>query len=93
MKTYKELIVWKKLNLFPSDENFGLKSQIRRCSVSIPSSIDEGFGKNSMKDFIRFLRISMRSLFEFLIKTTFNLEYINKEAFEKNDKNSRYCRV
>jgi len=94
MKTYKELIVWQKSmqlvttiykisKLFPSDENFGLTSQIRRCTVSIPSNIAEGFGRNSTKNFIRFLQITIRSLFEFQtqIETALNLEYIKKETY------------
>lgn len=94
MKTYKELIVWQKSmqlvttiykisKLFPSDENFGLTSQIRRCTVSIPSNIAEGFGRNSTKNFIRFLQITIGSLFEFQtqIEIALNLEYIKKETY------------
>tara|TARA_B100000809_G_scaffold249300_1_gene280429 strand:- start:30639 stop:31034 length:396 start_codon:yes stop_codon:yes gene_type:complete len=102
IKTYKELIVWQKLisfvtslyktlRLFPSHENFSLTSQIRRCSVSIPSNIAEGFGRNSMKDFIQFLRIAMVSLFDLQtqVETTYNLEYIKQTDFDKNYKYSR----
>ena len=102
MKTYKELIVWQKSmqlvttiykisKLFPSDENFGLTSQIRRCTVSIPSNIAEGFGRNSTKDFIRFLRITMGSLFEFQtqIEIALNLEYIKKETYQNVYNNSQ----
>lgn len=47
---------------FPSEEQYGLTSQIRRYSVFIPSNIAEGFGRKSKQDFIRFLIISMGSL-------------------------------
>jgi four helix bundle protein len=49
---------------FPSDERFGLTSQLRRAGVSIPSNIAEGAGRFYVKEFIRFLHISMGSLSE-----------------------------
>ena len=75
MHNYLELNVWKKARVlvkkvyeltaeFPTDERFGLISQLRRCSVSIPSNIAEGSGRGSNKDFARFLSISMGSAFE-----------------------------
>lgn len=75
MKTHKDLIVWKKSldfveeiyrisDVFPNDEKFGLTSQIRRASVSVPSNIAEGAARNSTKEFIRFLYISLGSLSE-----------------------------
>ena len=48
----------------PSDERFGLVSQINRCSISIPSNIAEGSGRTSDKEFIHFLNISISSSFE-----------------------------
>jgi four helix bundle protein len=73
--SYRDLIVWQKAmdltkqvyqltKSFPRDEIYGLTSQIRRCSVSIPSNIAEGRGRNSNKEFIRFLYISLGSLYE-----------------------------
>jgi len=49
---------------FPSDEKFGLISQIRRSAVSIPSNIAEGRSRNTRKDFIQFLHIALGSLAE-----------------------------
>lgn len=49
---------------FPKNEEFGLKSQIRRCSVSVASNIAEGSSRSSNKDFNRFLEISLGSLYE-----------------------------
>ncbi len=49
---------------FPKEEVYGLTSQIRRCVVSIPSNIAEGKGRNSDKEFTRFLQISLGSLYE-----------------------------
>ncbi|MBN2721567.1 MAG: four helix bundle protein [Campylobacterales bacterium] len=73
--SYRDLLVWQKsMELtkqvymitkdFPKDEIYGLTSQIRRCAVSIPSNIAEGRGRNSDKEFIRFLQISLGSLYE-----------------------------
>lgn len=90
IKSYKELIVWQKsmtlvkelykiTEHFPSSEQFGLTSQMRRASVSIPSNIAEGWGRLSRKNYIQFLRISRGSLFEWetQILITKELKYIN----------------
>ena len=63
----------------PEDERFGLTSQMRRCSVSIPSNIAEGWGRLSRKNYIQFLRISRGSLYELetQILITKKLNYIN----------------
>ena len=63
----------------PSDEKFGLISQINRCAVSIPSNIAEGFGRSTEKDFLNFLNISLSSSFELetqliLANEIFNLD-------------------
>ncbi len=49
---------------FPKSETYGLISQIRRSSVSIPSNIAEGNGRNSDKEFSRFLSIALGSTYE-----------------------------
>ena len=75
MANYKELKVWQKsmdlvvdiyrtINALPQIEKFALSDQIRRCSVSIPSNIAEGAGRNHTKEFIQFLSISLGSLYE-----------------------------
>ena len=48
----------------PDEEKYGLKSQMRRCAISIPSNIAEGAGKSSDKDFARFLEIALGSSYE-----------------------------
>lgn len=48
----------------PDDERFGLKSQIQRCSISIPSNIAEGSGRTTDKEFIYFLNIAISSAYE-----------------------------
>ena len=75
MKDHKDLDVWiqsmllvednyKLTNNFPSDEKYGLSSQIKRAVVSIPSNIAEGAGRKGDKEFIQFLYIAMGSLSE-----------------------------
>lgn len=49
---------------FPKEEIYGLTSQMRRCAISIPSSIAKGTGRNSAKDFTHFLAIAKGSSFE-----------------------------
>ena len=77
VKSYHDLIVWQKsiLNVnevykftkpFPEDEKFGLVSQMRRSSVSIPSNIAEGWGRFYYKENIKFLLNSRGSVAEIL---------------------------
>ncbi len=95
MNRFKELKVWQKsielvievyklTNKFPKEEKFGLISQINRAAVSIPSNIAEGAGRNSNKEFSRFLSIAMGSCFEldtqFIISEKLN--FINSEEIK-----------
>lgn len=72
---YKNLKVWQKamdltveiyslIKLLPREETYALADQMRRAVVSIPSNIAEGHGRNSDKEFIKFLSISRGSLLE-----------------------------
>ena len=75
IRTHKDLEVWKKAmelaetmyaitSKFPKEEQYGLVSQIRRSAVSVPSNIAEGAARNSSKEFIQYLYITMGSLSE-----------------------------
>lgn len=46
---------------FPKDEIYGLTAQLRRCAVSVPSNIAEGFGRENRGSFTQFLRIAQGS--------------------------------
>ena len=75
MENYKDLIVWKRgmelveaaykvAALLPREEMYALSDQIRRSAVSIPSNIAEGYGRNSTRDYARFLSIARGSRYE-----------------------------
>lgn len=77
MKTHRlqDLIIWKKsiglvkeiyllTQELPNEEKFGLRNQMRRCAVSIPSNIAEGAGRNNVKEFYQFLGIAQGSTYE-----------------------------
>jgi four helix bundle protein len=68
----------------PNDEKFGLNSQIKRCSVSIPSNISEGAGRNSNKEFIYFLSVANGSAYELQTQLLLigDLKLIEKEKIE-----------
>ncbi len=74
-KPHKKLILWQKAmllvtevykvtELLPKQEEYGLKSQIRRSAVSIPSNIAEGAARKTIKDKLHFFILSRGSLSE-----------------------------
>jgi len=75
MRNFRELEIWKKgmtlcntiydlCDRLPESERFGLKSQITRCAVSVPSNIAEGASRSIELDFMRFLEIALGSCYE-----------------------------
>ncbi len=75
IQSYQDLRVWQEAmalaetvyrmtKRFPKDELFGLTSQMRRASVSIPANIAEGYGREITGAYIQFLRVSQGSLKE-----------------------------
>ena len=75
--------IYKFTRLFPKDEQFGLTSQIRRSSISIPSNIAEGYGRQGKNDYLKFLNIALSSLFEMQtqIEIAKNIDYLNENEF------------
>jgi four helix bundle protein len=75
---------------FPSDERFGLTSQLRRAVVSVVSNIAEGSGRNSDTDFAHFLEMSYGSLMEVVtqLMVAFDLGYIVEDELNKLRQNS-----
>jgi four helix bundle protein len=56
--------IYRNTEYFPASEKFGLVSQLRRASVSIPTNIAEGAGRKSRKEFVNFLSIALGSVSE-----------------------------
>jgi four helix bundle protein len=93
--SYKGLVVWQKsidfvttiyatTKAFPIDEKFNLTSQLNRAVVSIPINIAEGYGRESHKNYLQFLKISRGSIHEVetLLLISKNLNFISDEKFE-----------
>ena len=73
---------------FPNTEKYGLRSQITRSAVSIPSNIAEGASRNLEKDFARFLEIALGSAFELETELIIasKRKYISKRSLEETVK-------
>jgi four helix bundle protein len=63
---------------------------MQRSVVSVPSNIAEGYGRNQTRDFIRFLQISMGSLYELQtqMEICYRLAYIEKKEYDNFDHDS-----
>ena len=97
---HKDLDVWKLgielvtkiyeiTSHFPTTEQFGLTSQMQRAAVSVPSNIAEGAARNSEKEYIHFLYISLGSLTELETQLIISekLGFLdNKSIFEEVEK-------
>lgn len=94
MRDFKKLQVWEKshlltleiyktTSLFPKDELYGLVSQMRRSSSSIPTNIAEGCGRESNIELNRFLTIAKGSAseLEYQLLLAKDLNYIDSVAF------------
>lgn len=75
------LTVYKVTRNFPSDELYGLRSQIRRSAVSVPSNIVEGCGRASQNEYVRFLDIAFGSLRElaYQLELSHRLGFLDEE--------------
>ena len=96
MRDYKKYDVWKRSHeltllvyeltqTFPNSELYGLTSQLRRASSSVPTNIAEGSGRDSDKDFRRFLIIAHGSAteVEYLLLLCKDLLYIEDDVFDE----------
>ena len=90
MASYRDLLAWQKAmelitqiyrvsQKFPSEELYGMVSQMRRAAVSIPSNIAEGQGRLTKGEFIHFIGIARGSLLELetQILVAQNLHYLD----------------
>ncbi|NDV47519.1 four helix bundle protein [Paludibacter sp. 221] len=77
------LEVYKITELFPKQELWGLVSQVRRASVSIPANIAEGYKRKGKVDKLRFFNISQSSLEEcrYYLILSKDLNYISEEQY------------
>ncbi len=95
-KSYKNLIVWQKAHQlvkgiylvskkFPSEELYGITSQLRRASVSVPTNIVEGCARRSRQQYRQFINIALGSLAEaeYLMELSAELGFMNKDTFDK----------
>jgi len=93
---FRELIAWQKAmeltkkvylltKAFPSDERYGLISQIQRAVVSIPSNIAEGAGRPTQKELVHFLSFALGSAYELETELLLagDLNYISSEQSEQ----------
>ncbi len=96
MRNFRDLEVWSRahqltLDLyratdsFPTSEKFGITSQIRRASASIPTNLSEGCGRWGDGDMARFIQIAMGSASEldYLLLLAFDLGYLNEKEYQK----------
>ncbi len=96
IKSYKDLLIWQKgiqlvkevyllCELLPKDEIFGLQSQLKRASISVPSNIAEGYGRNYTKSYKQFLAFSRGSLLELetQIIIALELKFVTTEKCKK----------
>ena len=98
MQDFRKLKVWnnahefalgiyRATSTFPSDEKYGLTSQIRRASVSIPTNIAEGCGRVGNNELHRFLQIAMGSAseVEYLLLLIRDLQLLPQEEVDSLD--------
>ncbi len=96
IRSFEDLIVWqmaialvKQIYLVKSagalKTDFGLKDQIRRASVSIPTNVAEGFERASRKEYLQFLNIAKGSAGEVrsLLRVAFEIGYLRKTSYDE----------
>ena len=77
--------IYSLVKLLPKEETYALSDQMRRAVISIPSNIAEGRGRNSDKEFVRFLSLARGSLWELATQVEIceRLHYIDSDLSKK----------
>ena len=77
------LAIYKHTKNFPKEEWYGLRAQIRKAAVSIPTNIVEGSARRSTREYLNFLNIARASGAEvaYLVQLTYALEILSKSSF------------
>ncbi len=101
MRDFRELKVWQKSHqlalevykataVFPNEELYGLTSQIRRSSTSIPTNIAEGCGRNGEAELARFLHVAMGSAseLEYQLLLTKDLNMLGPTDYDRLTENT-----
>jgi four helix bundle protein len=80
------LLIYKTTKSFPSEEKFGLVSDMRRAANSVVHNISEGYGRFESRDKTRFYKISRGSCYEIIsqVMVAFALGYIAEKIDEEN---------
>jgi four helix bundle protein len=95
-RDFRKIIAWQKADdltveiykatarYFPPVERFGLPSQICRAAVSVAANLAEGSGRQTLRDFVRFLHNSQGSLseVEYYLHLAHRLKYLNQQTFD-----------
>ena len=95
-RKYKKVVAWQRAHeltlaiykltrSFPDDERFGMTSQLRRSAYSVAANIVEGTGRETNKDYLRFLIISRASLkeVEYFLLLGHDLSYMNEVDYNR----------
>ncbi len=95
VKDFRDLQVWQRAHditlavyrctkTFPREETYGMVSQLRRCSSSVPANITEGCGRSGNPEFGRFFAIAMGSAseLEYFLLLARDLEYLCPETHQ-----------
>lgn len=96
MRDFRKYDVWKLAHQFvldiygvsqnfPKTETYGLTSQIRRASTSVPTNFSEGCGRNTDNEFVRYIHIALGSAHEveYLLQLCFDLKFLDNEIYSE----------